>query len=86
MTLELSLPDEFVDLVAARAAELLAAQSAEATSPWLNVDQAAEYLACSKQRIYDLCSERKVEFSKEGSRTLFRREWLNDLVDQGHPD
>jgi excisionase family DNA binding protein len=84
--LELLVPDALVDAVAHRVAELLAAQpavgSGTATSPWLDVDEAARYLRCSRQRVYDLVSEGRVRVAKEGRRSLFRREWL-DAVREG---
>lgn len=66
-------------LVAAELAEL--SQPAE---PWLGVKEAAAYLGCPTSRIYDLVRERKnnpdagVEFRKDGSRVVFRREWLDE--------
>lgn len=49
--------------------------------PWLTVDQAATYLACGKQRVYNLVSQRRVRYVKDGSRVLFRRQWLDDILD-----
>ena len=39
----------------------------------MTVAEAAEYLRCKKKRIYDLCSQGRLPFEKEGSRTLIRR-------------
>lgn len=58
--------------IAERVAALVAAPS-----PWLNSQQAAEYLACSTQRIHDLVSLGVVRSSRDGRRLLFRREWLD---------
>jgi excisionase family DNA binding protein len=49
--------------------------------PWLNVDQAADYLACARQRIYNLVSQRRLRHAKDGSRVLFRRQWLDDYLE-----
>ena len=50
------------------------------TEPWLNVEQAATYLACPPSRIYALVSLGKVQHAKDGRRTIFRREWLDAVV------
>lgn len=49
---------------------------------WLGVKEAAEYLACPPSRIYDWVSQRRVEFRKDGRRTLFRREWLDAALER----
>lgn len=68
------IPDELVELVAERAAEILAErQPAVELAPYLSVDEAAEYLRCSRKRIYDLTSQRRLPAVKDGSRTLLRR-------------
>lgn len=56
--------------------------------PWLGVKEAAAYLGCSTDRIYELVSQRKgnpdagVEFRKDGSRLVFRREWLDAVLER----
>jgi excisionase family DNA binding protein len=42
-------------------------------SPYLSVDEAAEYLRCSRQRIDDLLSQRRLSRVKDGRRTLVSR-------------
>jgi excisionase family DNA binding protein len=42
-------------------------------SPYLTVAESAEYLRCSRQRIYDLLSQGRLTRVKEGSRTLVAR-------------
>lgn len=70
-----------------RLADLVADQLAERgvaePEPWLGVTEAAEYLACPMSRIYDLVAQRRVEFRKDGRRTLFRREWLDEALQRG---
>lgn len=76
MTAPLSLvvPPDLLEAIASRAAELLAEQlPAAELNPYLTVDQAAEYMACKPKRIYDLCSQHRIPFAKDGSRTLLRR-------------
>jgi excisionase family DNA binding protein len=77
----LPVPDELVELVAERAAELVLERQAEApASPYLNVDEAAEYLRCDRQRIYDLLSARRLSKSKDGARVLLLREELDAYI------
>jgi excisionase family DNA binding protein len=77
--------DELLDELADRVAARLAEQVEQRPEPWLTVDQAAEYLACPVSRIYDLKARGEVEFGKDGSRLLFRREWLDAAVGGCHP-
>jgi excisionase family DNA binding protein len=56
----------------------------EATAePWFDVPRAAAYLACKKKRIYDLKSEGRLRYAKEGGRLVFRREWLDAVIELG---
>ena len=61
--------------------ELLAEQQPSLPEAWLDVDQAAAYLACSPKRIYDLVSQRRLRRAREGRRLLFQREWLDAVVE-----
>jgi excisionase family DNA binding protein len=83
--LSLSIPDDFVDQVASRVLELLAEQERGKSKPepWLNVTDAAEYLACRKQRVHNLTSQGRLRYAKDGSRVVFKREWLDDLIEGG---
>lgn len=54
------------------------------TEPWIRgADAAAAYLGCKPKRIYDLVSLGDLEHRKDGSRLLFRREWLDDVLKAG---
>jgi excisionase family DNA binding protein len=57
-------------------AELRAADR-PTTSPYLTVAEAADYLRCSKQRVYDLLSSRRLSKKKDGSRVLVERESIH---------
>jgi len=76
VNLHLDIPDEIVDLIAERVAERLE-RPAEG---WLDVDQAAAYIAAPKSRVYDLVAQERVECRRDGRRVLFRREWLDAAV------
>jgi excisionase family DNA binding protein len=73
---------ELVERVAVRVAESLADRLTPApdVSPWLNVDEAAEWLRCKPKRIYDLVSQHRLQAHHDGSRLLFRRDELDAYV------
>ena len=80
-----AIPASAIEALALRLAEHLkenvtSAPAAQGASPYLNVAEAADYLRCSEQRIYDLTSARQLPVSKEGTRSLYRREHLDALV------
>lgn len=85
MSVEVSitLSDEQLDLIAERAAELLAERQAPADESYLDVQGAAEFLVCSTSRIYSLVSAKRVPHYKDGSRTLFDRQELRQYVRGG---
>jgi excisionase family DNA binding protein len=84
MSLSLDLPDELVETIAERAADLVAAREAPtAASPWLSVEQAAEYLAAPTSRLYRLVHMRRIPFEKEGARLLFNRVELDAWIREG---
>jgi excisionase family DNA binding protein len=79
--LSLAVPEALVEAVAERVAELLAERlPAQGPAPWLDVDGAADYLACKPHRVYDLVAEGRLRCAKDGRRSLFRREWLDDYL------
>jgi excisionase family DNA binding protein len=73
------LVDMLVERVAERAAELL--PPAANQSPWLDADGAADYIAASRDRIYDLVALRKLEPRRDGRRLLFRRDELDAYLE-----
>jgi excisionase family DNA binding protein len=74
--LALGVPPELIEAIAERTAELLAERLPDKPEPYLNVEQAAEYLAATTDRIYDLRRQGLPHF-KDGTRLLFRREDLD---------
>jgi excisionase family DNA binding protein len=76
---------ELVELVAERAAELVAERllAQDHAEGWIGVEEAAEYLACPKSRLYALVSARRIPYCKDGSRTLFKRSELDSWVQAG---
>jgi hypothetical protein len=77
----ITLPDEFLQAVAERAAEravelLAERQEAEA---WLTVEGAAQHLAISASAVYEKCSRRDdFPVHREGSRSYFTRRELDE--------
>ena len=49
--------------------------------PYLCVGKAADYIASSKQRIYDLNSQGRLRCVKDGSRLLTKRAWLDAYLE-----
>jgi len=80
--LALEVPCELVEALAERVADLLAERlpAQRGPAPWLDVDGAADYLACKPHRVYDLVAEGRLRCAKDGRRSLFRREWLDDYL------
>jgi excisionase family DNA binding protein len=68
-------PNDINQLAAAISAAVLA-QLPQSEQGYLNAEQAADFLACGKRRIYDLVESRRLECRREGTRLLFKREWL----------
>lgn len=79
--LVLPFPPELLEVIAARAAELVE-DRAEAADLWMDVGESAEYLRCKPQRIYDLVSQARLEHRKDGRRLLFRRSWIDEYLER----
>ena len=79
MSLQIGIPDELVEAIAARVAERLATGQ---PSPLMTVTEAADYLRCKPKRIHDLVSQRRIDFEKDGSRTLVRQEALDQYLSE----
>ena len=76
MRYEAERPDEVVEAIAERAAQKVAARIGETSkepSTYLTVEEAASLLRCSRQRVHDLLSARKLRRFKDGGRTLVLR-------------
>jgi hypothetical protein len=79
LQVNLPLPDEVVEALAERVAELLAERNGHAPEPWLDVRGAAEHLSVSVSEIYTKCSRRDLDFPchKEGRKSFFIRHELD---------
>ncbi len=89
----LAFPPALVEAIAARAAELVLEQLADRRAPatdgrWLTVEEAAAFLRCKPQRIYELRSSRQLTPHYEGQggadgrrgRALVDRQELEALI------
>lgn len=95
--LSLVVPTELVELIAARAAEIVrhGVRGKDPTdsptprgweaSPYLSVQEAAEHLRAERQRVYDLLSARKLTRYKDGRRVLVSRAELDAYLAGSHP-
>lgn len=87
----LAVPDELVDAIARRVVELMPAPRAQHDDPWLDVDGAARHLGYGdegeeklergRKRVYDLKARGEVQWTKDGSRLIFRRSWLDAYLE-----
>jgi excisionase family DNA binding protein len=77
----LTLSDEQIELIARRAAELLPTTSSTPSSPWLDADGAAAYLATKRDRIYDLIQLGKLQPRRDGRRVVLRRDDLDAYLE-----
>ena len=82
--LSLAVPDELVEALTERVADLLAGRL-EPADRWLTVNEAAEYIGCPKSRIYALasCKPPRIPVERDGSRLVFKRSELDAWVRSG---
>lgn len=78
--LTIKLTDEQLAEIAARAAALIPT-AVPASSPWLNVADAAERLRCGKDRIYDLIALGRLHPRRDGRRVLLHRDDLDAYIE-----
>jgi excisionase family DNA binding protein len=58
-------------------------RSSAPLSRYMTIAEAAAYLRCSRQRVYDLLSQRRLQRYKDGARTLIERDELEAYLDGG---
>jgi excisionase family DNA binding protein len=79
--LSIGVPDEFVEAVARRSAEIvldrLREESAAGTSPWLSLGEAAAYLRVSERQVQRLVKGGRIRSSTIGRRRLLHRDDLD---------
>lgn len=83
MNVPLLIPAESVEAIAQRAAAIVLEQLGDRAGgerEWLTVAEAAEYIRCQPQRIYELRSDGRLPKHSEGGRALVRRRDLDGLI------
>ena len=78
VNVEIVMGEDAVEEIAVRAAEIVMARTTEkakqaTSSPYMTIPEAADYLRCSRQRIDNLLSARRLTRIKDGGRTLVDR-------------
>ena len=81
----LAIPSGLVEHLADLIADRLAAKQPEPIEPYLTVEQAAEYLAAPKSRVYELIERQRVAVHRDGRRLLFRRADLDAALKREGP-
>lgn len=71
--------------LAALAAAVAPSHESEMASPYMTIPEAAEYLRCSRQRVDDLLSQRRVARYKDGRRTLVSRTEVEEYLRKQRP-
>jgi excisionase family DNA binding protein len=83
--IQFTLSGELLDWIAERVVEILQTRQSDGGGDdrrrWMTVAEAAEYLRCSPQRIYDLRSARRLSRHGDGSRALVDRHELDRLAE-----
>jgi predicted DNA-binding transcriptional regulator AlpA len=77
----LPVPDDWVEAVAQRAAEILRVERAEESEGFLNVKQAAAFLGRSEKSVYWLCDQGEFGQKARG-RWVFTRKELREWVER----
>ena len=73
--------EEALEMLARRAADLV--REGMEDQGYMNLEKAAEFLDCGKDRVYALVSAKRIPFYKDGSRLLFDRGELREYVRRG---
>lgn len=84
--LSLSVPPSLVDAIADAVAERLLDERPEQPSPYVKIEEAAEYLACPVSRIRELKDQGKLKHYRDGKRLLFRHEDLDAAITVREPE
>lgn len=81
--LSLTLPVELLSELERRVTERVLAEirHGEASSPWLSLAEAADYLRWPKARLYKLTAAHAIPHRKHEGRLLFRRDELDVWID-----
>jgi excisionase family DNA binding protein len=82
MGITLDIPEDLLEQIARRAADLLAERRpSNGLSPWLSAQEAADRLRCDRDRIYDLIALGKLIPRRDGRRVLLHRDDLDAYLE-----
>lgn len=83
--ISLDVGDELVELIARRAAELIAErQAVREDDVWLRgADKIAAYIDCPRSRVYALASARRIPIHRDGSALIAKRSELDEWLLHG---
>jgi excisionase family DNA binding protein len=81
--LGLIVPEELVEAIAQRVADLLrdAGPPASTADDLLTVEEVAKYLRAARQRVYDLVNSGRLPVVRDGRRLLFRRSVIDAYLE-----
>jgi len=85
--LTLTVPDELLDMLARRIAQLVSDREPQASaSPWLDVEAALAYLPFSRDQLYKLTAARAIPCRKKrgGQGLLFHRDELDRWLEAAY--
>lgn len=83
----LGIPAELVETIAKEVAGHMAAETPDPRpTPYMRIEEAADYLACPVSRIRDLKDQGKLRHYRDGRRLLFRREDLDAALTIREPE
>lgn len=78
MDLSVDVGDELIELIAGRAAELVARREEKRPGGWLRgADRIAAYIDAPRSRVYGLVSARRIPVHHDGSALVARRSELD---------
>jgi excisionase family DNA binding protein len=87
--LSLPVPEELIERVAARVAELVTASLSQsgADSPWLDLDGALAYTGFTRDKLYKLTAAKAIPFRKkeDGQGLLFHKPELDGWLESHYP-
>lgn len=73
----LRVPDALVEAIAGQLADQLAERMVPPSEPYISAEEAAEYIAAPRKRIYEIAGKGAIPVYGDGRRQLFRRSDLD---------
>jgi hypothetical protein len=84
VTPSLPVPDDLVETIAQRAAQLVADRQPAPEDGWLRgAERIGRYIDASSSRVYALASARRIPVHRDGSSLIARRSELDEWIRNG---